>query len=407
MNWHLAWRNIWRNPRRTSVILVAVVIGVWSMIFLGALNRGTVEGMIRNAIATLTGHIQVHQKGYRDDPAIENSIQQPEQVQRALEASLPPGASWTARIRVNAVASNARHYSGVTLVGIEPLSEAQVSFIGGAISEGRYLKEDDGNAILVGAAFLEKFETRLGRKLVLMSQDSHKNIASQAFRIVGIFKAEMDSTEKQLVFVNRTAAQKMLMLGNGVSEFAVFLADEDQLAKIDSELTAALPPDRYDVDTWRDLLPIMTALLRIMDGFIYIWTFVTFVAMGFGIVNTTLMAVFERMREFGILKALGMRPWRIVRGVLTESFILLLMGMLGGNLLAFLTTLPLAHSGIDLSALAAGVEYAGMTRIIYPVIDPHDILVANLIVLLLGLLVSLYPAIKAARFKPVEAMVYM
>lgn len=406
MNWQLAWRNIWRNPRRTGVILVAVVIGVWSMIFLGALNRGTVEGMVRNAIATLTGHLQIHLKGYRDDPAIENSIARPREVEKILTAALPADARWTARVRVNAVASNARHYSGVTLVGIDPASEAQVSFIGSAISQGRYLNADDDNAILVGAAFAKKFDTRLGRKLVLMSQDSRKEISSRAFRIVGVFDAEMDSTEKQFVFINRTAAQKMLRLETGVSEFAVFLADEDPLTEIAGELRATLPSDLYRVSTWRDLLPIMTALLHIMDGFIYIWTLVTFVAMGFGIVNTTLMAVFERMREFGILKALGMRPWRIVRGVLTESFLLLLMGMAGGNLLAVLTTWPLARSGIDLSALAAGVEYAGMTRIIFPVIDSRDVLVANLIVLLLGLMVSLYPAFKAARFKPVDAMAY-
>ena len=406
MNWQLAWRNIWRNPRRTSVILVAVIIGVWSMIFLGALNRGTIEGMVSNAISTLTGHMQVHLKGYREDPAIENSITRPEKVEEVFNRILPSDASWTSRIRVNAVASNARHYSGVTLVGIDPIREAGVSFIGSAVSEGRYLEPDDDNAILVGAAFIEKFGTRLGRKLVLMSQDSKKDIASRAFRIVGVFDAEMDSTEKQFVFINRSTAQEMLKLENGVSEFAVFFKDEDELTAIADEIKSALPSDQFETHTWGELLPIMTAMLRIMDGFIYIWTLVTFVAMGFGIVNTTLMAVFERMREFGILKSLGMRPWRIVRGVLTESFILLLMGMAGGNLLAVLTTWPLARSGIDLSALAAGAEYAGMTRMIYPLINSRDVLVANLIVLLLGLLVSLYPAIKAARFKPVEAMVY-
>ena len=407
MNWQLAWRNIWRNPRRTSVILVAVIIGVWSMIFLGALNRGTINGMVRNAIATLTGHIQIHQSGYREDPAIENSILDPTLVEKAVGTILPSNAGWTARVRVNAVASNARHYSGVTLVGIDPDSEARVSFIGDAVSQGRYLNADDDNAILVGAAFLDKFETRVGRKLVLMSQDTQKNIASRAFRIVGVFNTEMESTEKQFVFVNRAAAQKMLKLEGGISEFAIFLEDKAPLEDIKNKLKSALPEDRFDVDTWRDLLPIMTAMLRIMDGFIYIWTLVTFVAMGFGIVNTTLMAVFERMREFGILKSLGMRPWRIIRGVLTESFILLLMGMVGGNLLAILTTWPLAQSGIDLSALAAGAEYAGMTRIIYPLIDSRDVLVANTIVLLLGLFVSLYPAVKAARFKPVEAMVHV
>jgi len=282
-----------------------------------------------------------------------------------------------------------------------------VSFIGNAVSQGRYLKPDDDNAILVGTAFLDKFDTRLGRKLVLMSQDEQKNIASRAFRIVGVFDAEMASTEKQFVFIHRTAARKLLKLKNGVSEFAVFLDDDSRLKDLQSNLKAALPPDQYDVDSWRDLLPIMTALLRIMDGFIYIWTLVTFVAMGFGIVNTTLMAVFERMREFGILKALGMRPWRIIRGVLTESLILLLLGMTGGNLLAVVSTWPLSRTGIDLSALAAGAEYAGMTRIIYPLIDGRDVIIANSIVLLLGLLVSLYPATKAARFKPVEAMAHV
>ena len=282
-----------------------------------------------------------------------------------------------------------------------------MSFIGNAVSQGRYLKPDDDNAILVGTAFLDKFDTRLGRKLVLMSQDEQKNIASRAFRIVGVFDAEMASTEKQFVFIHRTAARKLLKLKNGVSEFAVFLDDDSRLKDLQSNLKAALPPDQYDVDSWRDLLPIMTALLRIMDGFIYIWTLVTFVAMGFGIVNTTLIAVFERMREFGILKALGMRPWRIIRGVLTESLILLLLGMTGGNLLAVVSTWPLSRTGIDLSALAAGAEYAGMTRIIYPLIDGRDVIIANSIVLLLGLLVSLYPATKAARFKPVEAMAHV
>jgi len=407
MNWQLAWRNIWRNPRRTTVILVAVVIGVWSMIFLGALNRGTVVGMVDNAIATLTGHLQIHLKGFRDDPAIENSIADPGAVTEALRTQLPPGAKWTARVRVNAVVSNARHYSGVTLVGIDPTSEAQVSFIGKAVARGHYLNDEDADGILVGEALLEKFETRPGHKLVLMSQDTDGEIASRAFRIVGVFRAEMSATEKQFVFVPRQSAQEMLSLGKGVSEFAVVLQDEEAVNKAAAGLKGSLPEGIYEVHTWRQLLPLMTAMLRLMDGFIYIWTLVTFVAMGFGIVNTTLMAVFERMREFGLMKALGMRPWRIVRGVLTESLLLLATGMLGGNLLAVLTTLPLARRGIDLSALAAGVEYAGMTRIIYPVIAPGDVAVANAVVLLLGLLVSLYPASKAARFKPVEAMAYV
>jgi ABC-type antimicrobial peptide transport system permease subunit len=129
--------------------------------------------------------------------------------------------------------------------------------------------------------------------------------------------------------------------------------------------------------------------------------------MGFGIVNTTLMAVFERMREFGLLKSLGMKPGGIIRQVLTESFLLLVVGSIIGNIMAFLTVHALSERGIDLSALAAGAEFAGMTRVIYPVITPADWSIANLVVILLGLLVSIYPAVKAALFKPVEALAHV
>lgn len=214
----LAWRNIWRNPRRTFVILIAVIIGVWSMILIGALMRGIAVGMVKNGIATLTGHIQIHHKGYRDDPAIENSLTgfQMQTIKKALSQSLPTGAQWTSRVRVNAIANNARHSSGVTMVGIDPQAEAKVSFVGTAISEGRYLSSKDFNGILVGKALIEKFETKIGRKLVLMSQDKNQEIASRAFRIVGVFRAEMESTEKHYVFIPQSASQKMLKLGNGI-----------------------------------------------------------------------------------------------------------------------------------------------------------------------------------------------
>jgi ABC-type lipoprotein release transport system permease subunit len=385
--------------------MLAVIIGVWSMIFLGALMRGMIEDMIENGLATLTGHIQVHYKGYRDDPVIENSTMDLSLVKDALGRVLPPGSRWAFRIRVNAIAGNARHSDGVTLVGSNPEREAEVSFIGQAVTRGRYLTPDDKNGIVVGKALVDTFETTLDRKLVVMSQDTGGEIAARAFRIVGVFRAEMEATEKRFVFVSMPSARQMLKLKQGVSEVSIILRDQGDTKRVAESLKKALP-SHYEVHSWRELLPLLAAYLRIFNGFMWLWYLVVFIAMGFGIVNTLLMAVFERIREFGLLKALGMKPWWIVKGVLTESFFLLVLGMAIGNALAFLSVLALSGTGIDLTELAAGTEFVGMTRVIYPAVSGKDVAVANLLVFILGLVVSAYPAVKAARFTPVEALAH-
>lgn len=403
MTLRLAWRNLWRNPRRTLVILAAVCIGVFSMIFIGALMEGVGDQLVRTSIAALVGSVQVHERGYREDPVVENTMADPAEPEAALASVLPPGARWSRRVRVSAVAGNARHSSGVTLVGIESEREAGVSFIGSAVEEGRHLAEADPYGIVVGRALLEKFETRVGRKLVLMSQAADREMASRAFTIVGVFQAELAATEKQFVFVSLAAAREMLGVGEGLSEIAVLLPDG-----VDPDPTAAalrrLLPDRYEVHTWRELLPMLTAYIEMNATFTAIWYLVVFIAMGFGIVNTLLMAVFERMREFGLLRALGMKPGGIVREVLAESALLIAVGMAAGTAAAAAAVSALSENGIDLSAFAAGMEYAGMPRVIYPALVWRSALEADLTVLVLGLVVSLYPAVKAARITPVDAM---
>ncbi|WP_299981311.1 FtsX-like permease family protein [Desulfobacula sp.] len=404
----LAWRNIWRNPRRTIVILLAVIIGVWSMIFLGALMRGMETEMVRNSISTLTGSIQIHHRDYRNDPVVENSMDGIDKLDQALSTILGQDALWAKRIRVNAIASNARHTGGVTLVGIEPEKEAKISFIGKAMVSGRFLLAEDKNKIIVGKAFLKKFNTKIGNKLILMSQDTQNEIASKAFRIVGIFSAESQAVEKQFVFVPISQASKMLKMGNSISEVSIMLPRLDITGKKETraakKLIAAINDDTFVIETWQQLLPMIKAYLKMSGFFLYIWYFVVFVAMGFGIVNTTLMAIFERMREFGLMKALGMRPFQIIKGVVTETFFLLVLGILAGNILGFLSVAAIARNGIDLSALAAGAEMWGIPRKLYPEIWAQDVAVAGLVVLVLGLLVSLYPAFKAARFTPTQAM---
>jgi ABC-type lipoprotein release transport system permease subunit len=407
MNLILSFRNVTRNPRRTLVILLAVLIGVWNMVVLAAITRGMEKEMAVNAVSNLTGSVQIHHPAYTDDPSIENSMEDRRAMDRVLARRLSEDASFAHRIRVNAVAANARHSSSVTLVGIEPAKEAGISFIGKAVVDGRYLKPDDTNAILVGRSLLKTFDTKIGNRLILMSQDRDNTIASMAFRITGVFRADMESTEKQFVFVPIASADAMLKLGGRISETAVRLKAVDLKGRVEERLAEGVAKDlgkAYSVKTWRDLIPMMKAYLDMNDYFLYIWYVVVFVAMGFGVVNTTLMAVYERMKEFGLMKALGMTPTAIVVSVLLESAVILALGVVLGNLLGFATVVLLGHTGIDLSALAAGAEMWGLPRVLYPEIALKDVAAAGGVVMVLGVLVSLYPALKAARVTPVEAM---
>ncbi len=402
----LAWRNIWRNPRRTLVILTAVVIGIWSIIFLRALTRGMESEMLASGIKNLTGHIQIQQPRYVDDPVVDYSMDAGYPPMDVIAPLLPLGSAWAGRVRVGAVAANARHSGGITLVGIDPLREASVSFIGGAITGGHFFGGSDGNSVLVGRALLEKYETILGRKLILMSQDIHGEIVSRAFRITGIFDSDMESVEKMYLFIPLEAAQSMLGLGKRLSEISILLTDTGHEVSVVGRITPLLDDSRLAITTWQDRLPILAAYLNLSGSFIYIWYGVVFIAMGFGIVNTTLMAIFERMREFGLIRALGVSPGGIIGGVILESFFLLLLGLLVGNLFGMATVFLVAIHGIDLSALSAGTEMWGMPRIITPMLRCMDLFIANAVILILGLGVSLYPAIKAARITPVEALRY-
>jgi len=386
--------------------MFAVIVGVWCMLVLGALTRGAETGMIKNGIATLTGHIQIHAKGYRRDPVIENNMNGLASIKTVLGKHLPPGAHWTPRIRVRAFARNARHMAPVTLVGIDPAMEKQVSFIEKAIKEGSYLQPGDKYGIIVGRALLEQFETKIGHKLILTSPDTDQEITSRAFYIAGIFRAELQATEKQFAFITLPAIQHLLKLENIVTEVSIVLPDHHGVGRVYDGLKTALPATRFEIHTWKELLPLLTAYLWIFDGFLLIWYLVVFIAMGFGIVNTTLMAVFERIKEFGLLKALGMKPQQIIKEVLTESFLLLILGVAMGDILGFSTVFALSAKGIDLSALAAGTEYLGFSRVIFPVIYFKDLIIANLVVLILGFFVSMYPATKAARFTPVAALAH-
>ena len=397
----LAWRNLWRNHRRTIIMISAITIGVWAMIFMTALMRGMVNDMLRDGIQTLPGHVQIHHPAFRDDPSVNNLIPA---TRTALDGIFGDKGfeARASRVRVPAVITSERESRGVTLFGIDPVAEARITFVADDIAEGRNLEDEADSGIVIGRKLAEKLDTRLGKRVVLMSQDPDNEIADRGFRIVGIFDSDLDSNEETFVFAGRTTIQRMLGIGDRVTEVVFLAADYENVEPLYKRVSELAGPD-VDVEPWYELDRYLSSMLKVMDGFVLVWIVVVFLALSFGLVNTLVMAVFERIREIGLMLALGMRPANILGQIVVESLLLLVIGLALGNAFAWMTVLPL-KDGINISSVAEGMEMMGASSVLYPDLQIRDVIMANIVVLALGFLASLSPAWRASRYQPVEAI---
>lgn len=397
----LAWRNLWRNKRRTAIMLGAIGLGVWAMVFLTALTRGMVDDMIEDGIAALPGHVQAHHPDYRDDPSVSSLLPTPaSSIDEALAASSLE--RWATRVRVPAMVASERETRGVQLIGMDPARERELIFLDYDAVEGRFLDGPEDEGIVLGRKLAETLETGLGKRVVVMSQNPDNDIADRGFRVVGLFEAELEAYEEAYAFTGRTTLQNLLGIGDRVSEVVV---GGDDYRDVDAEYAelAGLMGDGVEVKRWMDLDSYLGTMLDVMDGFLLVWVVVIFLALSFGLVNTLVMAVFERVREIGLMLALGMKPVSVLGQIVIESMLLLAIGLALGNGLAWLTIRPL-ESGIDLSIVGEGMEMYGAASTLYPKLTAHDMLLANGVVLVLGFLASLSPAWRASRYDPVEAI---
>ena len=397
----LAWRNLWRNHRRTIIMIAAVAVGIWAMLFMNALMRGMVNEMIRDSVKSLPGHVQIHHPEYRDDPNVVNAIAQPSgELLSLLEG--PDVVVWASRVRVPAVVSSERESRSVTFVGIDPEWESSISFVADDMAEGRFLENPADAGIIIGRKLADTLDTGLGKRIVIMTQDPDNEIADRGFRIVGLFDSSMQNLEEGYVFTGIETAQKLLKIGDRVHEIALIGPGFREIDPVYAQVSAAAGAELITLP-WYELDPYLGTMLGVMDGFILVWIIVIFMALSFGLVNTLVMAVFERVREIGLMLALGMKPGVILGQIIVESVLLLLIGLLIGNLLAWATVVPLAD-GIDVSMVAEGMEMFGSSSVLYPELALNDVVMANAIVILLGIVASLSPAWRASRYQPIEAI---
>lgn len=382
-------------------MLAAISVGAWAMIFMTALMRGMVNDMLRDGIRALPGHVQVHNPAYRDDPSVSNLVFMTDvELDEAFAAA---GIErFAARVRVPAIISSERESRGVTLLGVDPLQELSVEAIGSVVAEGRGLESTDDTGVVIGRKLAEKLDTAIGKRIVLMSQDPGNEVADRGFRVIGLFSANLAAQEEAFVLAGRRTVQKMLKIDNLVSEVAVIGDDYRDVKQLLAN-TRQLMDERDEVMPWYELDAYLGSMLAVMDGFVLVWIVVIFLALSFGLVNTLVMAVFERVREIGLMLALGMRPSGVLLQILLESLLLLILGLAIGNTLAFASVIPL-RDGLDISVVAEGMEMFGASSMLYPEIQMNDVVLANVVVLVLGVFASLSPAWRASRYQPVQAI---
>ena len=360
-----------------------------------------VNDMVRDGIEALPGHVQAHHPDFRDDPSVSNllPLSDAEIAARFAAAGIE---NFSTRVRVPAVISSEYESRGVTLFGVDPAGEKRLHVVGSSVDEGRDLADVADTGVVIGFKLAEKLDTELGKRIVLMSQDPDNEIADRGYRVVGLFSASLEAQEETMVFTGKETAQEMLRIPGLVSEVAVVGEDYRDVAALHGQVAAILG-DGVEVLPWQELNAYLGAMLGVMDGFVLVWMIVIFLALSFGLVNTLVMAVFERVREIGLMLALGMRPASILGQVVVESILLLLIGLVLGNLLAYVSIEPL-KDGIDVSLVADGMEMFGAASVLYPALELRDAVTANIVVLVLGFVASLSPAWRASRYEPIEAI---
>jgi len=395
----LAWRNLWRNPRRTLITLIVVSVGLWSVLFFNAFLNAWMQSGKDATLKLLIGSGQIHASGYLDDPTIDTLMDPPG---KALKQALddPRIKAWAARLGLPGVVQSEYKTLPVNITGVDPASERSLSVIPDKIVKGRYLAGPDDDGVVLGEHMAERLKTGLGRRVILMSQGADGSLAQQSFDVVGIYRADRP-TEDFYAFTGIAANRKFLGLGKKISEIVFTVPQGEALPAVIARLKAAAPD--LDVRSWKKLSAFLATMDSFMQGFIYIWLSVVFALMAIGIVNTQLMTVFERTHEFGLLLALGMRPGLVLVMVSLESILLIGVGCLIGIALAVLTIMGLS-GGIDLSAFARGLEMFQGGQVLFPKFDLASFIQFPLLIWFLGTVVALWPARRAAKSSPVEAM---
>lgn len=401
----LAWRNLWRHPRRTWLTAGAMMFSNTLLVFMISLQFGMYGLMIDSTLKSFVGHMQIQAPGFLDDKKMRQTVADVAPLAATLRDELGPDAAVAARATAFALASSEERSYGIAIFGVQPRYERGVSTIPGLTGEGHFLDADNAEEIVVGAALARNLHASLGDDVTLLGSGLDGSIAATVVTIVGIFDSGMTEYDRSIAEIPLGTFQDVFDMRGAGHEIVVDAPTLDEAPALQRRVEALLPPGQpLVVHDWNALVPgLKQAIQADMSSSFFMYG-VLVILVAFSVLNTQLMSVLERTHEFGIVMALGLTPGRLSRLVLLESAIMGLIGLVLGALLGGVLTWWVGVHGFSYPGMDELADKFNLPSRIYPQVTAPSLLIGPAVVFVFTLLAALYPALRLNRLRPVEAM---
>jgi putative ABC transport system permease protein len=398
----MAWRNIWRNKMRSIVIMLSIAIGLLAGIAVLALYKGMMKSRVRTVIDAEVGHLQLHDRNFKKDYSPEFIITNGDKILNLI-TSLPEIKMAAPRSITNGMLATATGSAGVQINGVIPELEYEASQLKKKIIEGNEFDSTKKNEIMIGKKLATKMKLKTGSKLVLTFTDTSGNMVAGAFRVAAVYQSDNGPLDERNVYVTMKDLNDLLNTGNAFHEIVVVLKNDEDIKIVQQKLKRVCP--LLTIETWKEISPETDLLVNTTNQYSYIIMIIIMFALAFGIINTMLMAILERTREIGMMVALGTNKLKIFLLVLLETFFLTLAGAPIGILTGWLLTRYYNIHGLNLSGMGREMMSSfGFNAMIYPEFPADKLTGVLLIVVATALVSCLFPAIKALKMQPVEAL---
>lgn len=397
----MAFRNIFRQRRRSLLTGLTMIGGLVLLSLSIALSEGTYSRIIDTFTRLYTGHVQIHKQGYLDKPSLYNTIDDYKDLCQKLGTE-PNVLSWTPRLQSVALAFIGPKTAGARIIGIEPEMEQRTTTLAYKVKEGSFLNSEPDNTVMIGSNLAKVIGARVGDEMVLVGQAADGSIANDIFTVCGIIGKGGNSYERMNCYMHLRSAQNFLVLDGRIHEIALVARSYKQSLLVTDNLRRILADPELDIQPWQEVEKQFFKSMQADVQGMWITLLIIMIIVGIGVLNTVLMTILERTREFGVLKALGTRPAQVFKLIVLETAFLSIIAALAGLLISLPVNLYFSRFGLDYPAPIdiGGIEIATLQASI----TVRSLCLPVAITIFTALLVSILPAVRAARVVPMKAM---